>query len=97
MMENKAQWYFRVFRKTAREYLSNREHLKGFIRQASGFVQKHKNSLKKVDDDLRSMLLLLKARSQGDYPKVPVRSIALIIAAIIYLVSTSDAIPDVIP
>ena len=53
--------------------------------------------LKKVMNELKAMLRLVRAYAKGDYRAVSWESMVLIVAALIYLVSPIDLIPDFLP
>ncbi|MFZ5534390.1 MAG: YkvA family protein [Pseudomonadota bacterium] len=50
----------------------------------------------RVMDDLDTALRLMKAYGQGKYHAVPYRSMLALVAALVYLVSPLDAIPDLL-
>lgn len=47
--------------------------------------------------DLRLLLSIVKDYAKGDYRKIPFWTIAAIVAALLYVLSPVDLIPDVIP
>jgi uncharacterized membrane protein YkvA (DUF1232 family) len=53
--------------------------------------------LSKVMNELKAMLRLVKAYVSGEYKAVAWESMVLVVAALIYLVSPVDVIPDVLP
>ena len=56
-----------------------------------------KDSFKDTWPYLQTMLRLIRAYYRGDYRVVPETTLVVIIAAIIYVVSPLDVIPDAIP
>jgi uncharacterized membrane protein YkvA (DUF1232 family) len=44
-----------------------------------------------------SMIRLIRAYHQGEYPDVSSQSLLVVIAAIVYFVSPNDVIPDSVP
>ena len=60
-------------------------------------ARSHKGSVRRVWNDLNSLVRLLQAWAGGRYRSVPWRSISLAIAALLYFVSPLDGIPDFIP
>ena len=55
------------------------------------------DSFKKLVEDIRLLISLLKDYRKGNYEEVPWSSIAAIIVALLYVLNPFDAIPDVIP
>ena len=58
---------------------------------------KRSAKLGQVIEELRAMLRLVPAYAKGDYRAVSWESMVLVVAALIYLVSPIDLIPDVLP
>lgn len=56
-----------------------------------------KSALSDIVDDLRSLIGYVKDSVTGDYKGYSTTSLLLALAALIYLVSPIDAVPDVIP
>jgi len=53
--------------------------------------------LKRFIDDLKMMLSLLKDYWTGEYRNIPWSTIAILVAALLYVLSPIDLIPDFIP
>lgn len=53
--------------------------------------------LSRVMKELKAMLRLVRAYARGDYRAVSWESMVLVVAALVYLVSPIDLIPDVLP
>ena len=81
----------------AERFAKDREKVRHLLEEAILKAGRHKDSLKKVWDELSVFFRLLKRWVNGDYKEVPWRTIVLIIASIIYFVNPIDAIFDVIP
>lgn len=60
-------------------------------------ARKHQNELKGVWADLQAMLRLVRAWARRDYRKVPWRTIAVAVGALLYVLDPLDAIPDWLP
>lgn len=56
-----------------------------------------KNFLSEIQAEFVTLLAMIKAWATGKYKKVPVKTIALAIGALLYFVSPIDAILDFIP
>ena len=82
----------------AKSYVSEPQRLRALFEEAT----KHaatlpKNSFKDSWPYLQTMLRLIRAYYHNDYRAVPETSLVVIIAAIIYVISPLDVIPDAIP
>jgi len=88
----KALTMFRGFTQTATEYLRDKERLRYLLAAAVSIAQRRGGRLLK---DLQLLVRLLKASVSGAYTGLSVHK--LIVAAILYLISPLDVIPDFIP
>ncbi|MZQ99681.1 MAG: DUF1232 domain-containing protein [Acidaminobacter sp.] len=83
--------------KVAQDYLDNPEKLRKLIEEGA----KKANSIKGPFDELANMLKVLFSLTKdwinGSYRVVPVGSIIVIVAALIYFLSPVDLIPDILP
>lgn len=50
-----------------------------------------------VMDDFRTMIRLVVAYARGHYREIPADALVVVIAALIYVISPVDLIPDVVP
>jgi uncharacterized membrane protein YkvA (DUF1232 family) len=60
-------------------------------------ARQHRNELQGVWVDLQALLRLVRAWARGEYRKVPWRSVAVAVGALLYVLDPLDAIPDWIP
>jgi uncharacterized membrane protein YkvA (DUF1232 family) len=60
-------------------------------------ARKHQSDLKGVWADLQAMLRLVRAWARGEYRMVPWRTVAVAVAALLYVLDPLDAIPDWLP
>jgi uncharacterized membrane protein YkvA (DUF1232 family) len=82
----------------AKSYVNDRQRLRGLFEEASKqAVSLPRESFKETWPYLQTMLRLIRAYYRGDYNVVTESTLVVIIAAIIYLVSPLDVIPDAIP
>lgn len=83
--------------KVAQEYINDPDKLKKLLEDST----KKASSLKGPLDELASMLKvlfsLIRDWINGSYREIPVGSILVIIAAILYFLSPVDLIPDFLP
>ena len=57
----------------------------------------HRENLGQLRYDLPGLLRLVRAWVRGDYRRVPLKSIALVIGGLLYFLTPLDVIPDFIP
>ncbi|MDE3041330.1 MAG: DUF1232 domain-containing protein [Nitrospirota bacterium] len=90
----KALKMFRGFTKAATQYLRDKERLRHLLAEAVSIAQGRGGKLLK---DIQLLVRLLKASMSGVYTGLSVRKLVAIVAAILYLISPLDVIPDFIP
>ena len=79
----------------AKEYLSNSEKMKELLKNVTDYVSKE--GLSKVKDKLILMYNFVADVISGDYKDYSLSNLAIIVAALIYVVSPLDLVPDIIP
>ena len=90
----KALTIFRGFTQTAAEYLRDKERLRDLLAAAVSIAQGRGGKLLK---DLQLLVRLVKASVNGGYTGFSAQKLVTIVAAILYLISPLDVIPDFIP
>ncbi len=90
----KALTMFRGFTQAAAEYLRDKERLRHLVAAAVSIAQGRGGRLL---NDLQLLVRLLKASVSGAYTGFSVHKLVTIVAAILYLISPLDVIPDFIP
>lgn len=90
----KALKMFRGFTQAAGEYLRDKERLRYLLAAAVSIAQGRGGKLFK---DIQLLVRLLKASVSGAYTGLSARKLVAIVAAILYLISPLDVIPDFIP
>ena len=60
-------------------------------------ARQHRSQLQGVWGDLQSLLRLVRAWARGEYRKVPWRTVAVAVGALLYVLDPLDAIPDWLP
>ncbi|MCK4294613.1 MAG: DUF1232 domain-containing protein [Planctomycetes bacterium] len=81
----------------AREYAANPRRLRDLLKAITEKAMRNKDDLKKIWDGLWALIRLVRAWLTGKYRDVPLKTILLAIAAIIYFLNPFDVIPDFIP
>jgi uncharacterized membrane protein YkvA (DUF1232 family) len=90
----KALKMFRGLTKAATQYLRDKERLRHLLTEAVSIAQGRGGKLFK---DIQLLVRLLKASLGGAYTGLSVRKLVAIVAAMLYLISPLDVIPDFIP
>lgn len=78
----------------AKELFKNKETIKGLIKAAAIYAKNNQIAIKDIKRDLLILSNLLKDWGTGRYTEVPVETMLLVIAALLYFISPIDAIPD---
>lgn len=81
----------------AKEYAADKKKTEHLLNEALEKAEKNKGQLKDVWDNLMALFRMVGAWATGKYNAVPLKTIILAIAAIIYFVNPFDVIPDFIP
>ena len=81
----------------AEEYAADKKKTEHLLNEALKKAQRNKGQLKDIWDNLMALFRMVGAWATGKYNAVPLKTIILAIAAIIYFVNPFDAIPDFIP
>jgi uncharacterized membrane protein YkvA (DUF1232 family) len=89
--------YFKKAKTKAEDYISNPGKLNGLFDKASKKANNKKEQLEVVWTHLSASFRLIKAYANGTYRKIPWRSVAMIVASIVYFVWPIDSLPDFIP
>lgn len=83
---------------SAKAYVKNPERLRDLVTEAAQkAVSLPQETFKGTLVYLQAMLRLLRAYYRGQYRAIPVTTLLIIVAALIYLVNPLDLIPDWIP
>jgi len=92
-----AEREFSKIENNAKEYVEDKKNIGRLLNEALEKADKSKGLLGKILDDLIVLFRLVKAWGRGKYSTVPIRTITLIIATLLYFVNPFDVIPDFIP
>jgi len=88
--------FFERFKRRAEQYREDPQKAVELGERALRKAERNKSALDKVWSDLQTLFRLVKAWATRRYTRIPVRSIVLSVAALIYFVSPADAVPDLI-
>lgn len=76
-------------------YVKDPEKLRQLVEQAMEYVSEH--GLDDLKDNVKLFCAYIKAVATGKYKDYSAKNLAIAVAAIIYLVSPIDVIPDFLP
>lgn len=79
----------------AKEFLADKEKMRELLEQFKKFFDNE--NFKEIKDNMIELLNYVKDVMSGDYKEYDLTTLILIVAAIIYVVSPIDIIPDFMP
>jgi uncharacterized membrane protein YkvA (DUF1232 family) len=85
---------FTKFLNLANAYVKDPQRRAYMLGAVKEYAKDKQSLIRPFKDDLSTLLNLLKDWHKGVYTKVPMHSILLIIAALLYFLSPLDTIPD---
>jgi uncharacterized membrane protein YkvA (DUF1232 family) len=89
--------FFQRQRERARKLLDDPEALRRVAEDANRSGVLRTGPFAVVLDDFRALVRLVVAYARGHYRSVPVESLVVIVAGLLYVLSPFDVVPDVIP
>jgi len=81
----------------AKKYANDKNKTGNLIKRALNKANKKQGILADVWDNIQLLFGLVGDWSKGKYTEVPIKTIIMLIASIVYFVSPVDAIPDLVP
>ena len=100
MKDDKINKRIARFKAQAEKLLSNTDEVKKNITEAKAKLKEMVNSNERLKDmivQFQDMLDMIKDYLSGQYQKVPVKTIILLLTAVLYFLTPFDALPDFIP
>jgi len=85
-----------MFEKAATKLLGKKAKLASLAVSAGYKLATNKSAMEQAKDNLKTLVRMVQSYAKGDYKKAPVKSLVMVIAAILYFVSPLDLIPDFI-
>ena len=88
---------FERFRERAERITRSPKRVRKVVREAYDKIAKHSDEIGQIRTDLPVLLRLVKAWIGGDYHRIPLKAIVLIVGAVLYFLNPLDLIPDFLP
>lgn len=89
--------YFANARARARTMLDDPEALKRVAHESDRRGASRSGAFAPVMDDFRTLVRMVVAYARGNYRDIPIDSLALVVAGLLYVVSPLDLVPDALP
>lgn len=80
----------------AQQVLNDQGELRDLVQQASAKARQGEGPLANVWASLNAAFRMLKAYTQGRYRQIPMSTLLMLVAALLYFVMPLDAVPDVL-
>jgi uncharacterized membrane protein YkvA (DUF1232 family) len=99
-MEQKLNTYFEKALRDARELINNKDKLSSTLDKAFKKVvdiEDKESGIGKLVSRVKLFIRMVKAYIEGEYRDVPWKTIAIIIASLIYFINPFDLVPDFLP
>lgn len=84
-------------RKTAEEFLRDKDKTTHLLNAAIEKAEYSQSTLEKIWNDLQLLFRLVRAWLAGQYTIIPWQSVIFVVAAIVYFVNPFDLVPDFLP
>ncbi len=94
MQENKE---FQKAREAAEKLVEEKEKIQALIEEAIAKAQKEKVRLKGFWEDLVTLIQMVRAYLNKEYPHIPWKTLVFAVAALLYFINPFDVIPDMLP
>jgi len=86
----------REARRRAEKIVRDQKKLNQFLSEATAKLKRDRTRLQRFLTDIELLIMMAKAYLNGSYRRIPLKSLAIIVGAIIYFVNPFDMIPDFI-
>jgi uncharacterized membrane protein YkvA (DUF1232 family) len=96
-MPNRIPFALRRFMGRAEELIKSQSETQRLLHDAQEKAQHHRHSLEKIREQLKALIRMIQAWRNGEYHELPLRTVVVVVAAILYFVTPIDLIPDFIP
>lgn len=85
------------FEREAEDVVQDPERVRSVVQSAFEKLAKYRAEVGRLGADLPILLRLARAWASGEYRRLPVKAIVMVLAAALYFVNPLDLIPDFIP
>ncbi len=83
--------------KKASDFVNDKAKAEHLLVEAIHKADREKGFLGKIWEDLQALFRLIRAWISGAYTQVPLKTILMVVAAVIYFVNPFDLVPDFLP
>jgi uncharacterized membrane protein YkvA (DUF1232 family) len=100
MARIKRSVWAQVFKTTvmsAKRLIKHPDQLRRTLDEALSKMQKHSGAIREIFGDLQIIVRLVKAWLAGEYKDISLKSILILIGALLYFINPFDAVPDALP
>lgn len=88
---------FARFEREAEEVVHDPERVRSLVQRSFDKIAKYRSEIGEIGAELPVLLRLARSWAVGDYRRIPVKSIVMIVAAALYFINPLDLIPDFLP
>lgn len=85
------------FRREAEEVSRDPDRIRSLVQRSFDKITKYRSEIGQIGAELPILLRLARAWASGEYRRIPVKAIVMILAAALYFVNPLDLIPDFLP
>jgi uncharacterized membrane protein YkvA (DUF1232 family) len=89
--------FFKSTVTSARRLIKNRDQLREIIREVLNKIRNHSAAIREIQADLQIIIRLLQSWLSADYREISLKTLAILVAALLYFLNPFDAVPDIIP
>jgi uncharacterized membrane protein YkvA (DUF1232 family) len=88
---------FARFEREAQEVVHDPERVRSLVQRAFDKISKYRSEIGEIGAELPVLLRLARSWANGEYRRIPVKAIVMIVAAALYFINPLDLIPDFLP
>lgn len=88
---------FTRFQREAEEVAEDPARIRSLVQRSFDKIAKYRSEIGEIGADLPILLRLARSWASGEYRRIPLKAIVLILAAALYFVNPLDLIPDFLP
>jgi len=88
---------FTRFQREAEAVARDPERVRSLVQRSFDKIAKYRSEIGEIGAELPILLRLARSWASGEYRRVPLKAIVMIIAAALYFINPLDLIPDFLP